>query len=107
MPFGNSQVRALQRRLGVLRRCVGCGDVRGGDFDPLLRRAELRLRPGQLPPLLDLLGVGDLVVAADGDRSRSGEAPAGDVARLLGPLRGAAAYGPSLPARPTPTPWRS
>ncbi|HEV7493128.1 alpha-(1-_3)-arabinofuranosyltransferase domain-containing protein [Baekduia sp.] len=42
-----------------------------------------RLKPGQLPPLLDLLGVGDLVVAADGDRSRSGQAPVADVIREL------------------------
>jgi len=59
-----------------------------------------RLRPGQLAPLLDLMGVGDLVVAADGDRSRSGEAPAGDVARLLGGLGRAVAYGPALRAAP-------
>src|SRR6185312_10659652 len=59
-----------------------------------------RLRPGQLAPLLDLMGVGDLVVAADGDRSRSGEAPAGDVARELGRLPGAIAYGPAVRAAP-------
>ena len=61
-----------------------------------------RLRPGQLAPLLDLMGVGDLVVAADGDRSRSGEAPAGDVARLLAGLGRATAYGPPLRAAPDP-----
>ncbi len=59
-----------------------------------------RLKPGQLPPLLDLLGVGDLVVAADGDRSRSGEAPVGDVIRDLrdqGVLTaGTRRYGPSV-----------
>jgi hypothetical protein len=59
-----------------------------------------RLRPGQLAPLLDLMGVGDLVVAADGDRSRGGEAPAGDVARELGRLPGAIGYGPALRADP-------
>jgi arabinofuranan 3-O-arabinosyltransferase len=37
---------------------------------------QQRLRPGQLAPLLDLMGVGDVLVAADGDRSRSGEMPA-------------------------------
>ncbi len=59
-----------------------------------------RLKPGQLPPLLDLLGVGDLVVAADGDRGRSGEAPVADV---IGELRdqgvltvGARGYGPPV-----------
>jgi len=59
-----------------------------------------RLKPGQLPSLLDLLGVGDLVVAADGDRSRSGEAPVGDIIRDLrnqGVLTaGAHRYGPSV-----------
>jgi hypothetical protein len=61
---------------------------------------QARLKPGQLPPLLDLLGVGDLVVAADGDRGRSGEAPVADV---IGELReqgvvtaGARRYGPSI-----------
>jgi hypothetical protein len=61
---------------------------------------QARLKPGQLPPLLDLLGVGDLVVAADGDRGRSGEAPVGDVVRELrdqGVLTaGARRYGPSV-----------
>jgi hypothetical protein len=42
-----------------------------------------RLRPGQLRPLLDLLGVGDVLIAADGDRARSGEMPAADAAREL------------------------
>jgi len=61
-----------------------------------------RLKPGQLAPLLDLLGVGDVVVAADGDRSRSGEAPVGDVIRELHGQRilGASStrgYGPPVP----------
>ncbi|HEX5923539.1 MAG TPA: alpha-(1-_3)-arabinofuranosyltransferase family protein [Baekduia sp.] len=59
-----------------------------------------RLKPGQLPSLLDLLGVGDLVVAADGDRGRSGEAPVGDVIRDLrdqGVLTaGTRRYGPTV-----------
>ena len=63
---------------------------------------QARLKPGQLPPLLDLLGIGDLVVAADGDRGRSGEAPVADVIRELraqGVLTGRARrYGPSLSA---------
>jgi arabinofuranan 3-O-arabinosyltransferase len=66
-----------------------------------------RLKPGQLPSLLDLLGVGDLVVAADGDRSRSGEAPAADVIRELrdqGVLTaGAHRYGPVNSSPPTPS----
>src|SRR4029079_8339113 len=59
-----------------------------------------RLRPGQLAPLLDLMGVGDLVVAADGDRARSGEAPPGDVARVLGSGPAGRAYGPAVRAAP-------
>lgn len=44
-----------------------------------------RLVPGQLEPLLDLLGVGRLVLATDGDRSRGGELGPAEVARALGP----------------------
>jgi hypothetical protein len=43
-----------------------------------------RLVPGQLAPLLDLLGVGQVVVATDGDRSRGGELGPAEVARALG-----------------------
>ena len=75
---------------------------------------QARLKPGQLPPLLDLLGVGDLVVAADGDRGRSGQAPGADVIRELrdqGVLTaGTRRYGPSRPravGRGTPHPWRA
>ena len=61
---------------------------------------QARLKPGQLPSLLDLLGVGDLVVAADGDRGRSGQAPVADVIHELrgqGVLTaGARRYGPSV-----------
>ncbi|MET0603495.1 MAG: alpha-(1-_3)-arabinofuranosyltransferase family protein, partial [Baekduia sp.] len=61
---------------------------------------QARLKPGQLPPLLDLLGVGDLVVAADGDRGRSGQAPVAEVIRELrdqGVLpAGARRYGPRV-----------
>lgn len=62
-----------------------------------------RLVPGQLRPLLDLLGVGDVVVAADGDRGRGGEAPAADVERLLrgpGGLPPGRAYGAAVTALP-------
>lgn len=44
-----------------------------------------RLLPRQLEPLLDLLGVGQVVVATDGDRSRGGELGPAEVARTLGP----------------------
>jgi hypothetical protein len=63
-----------------------------------------RLRPGQLRPLLDLMGVGDVLVAADGDRSRSGEMPAGDAARELagagGLGTGGTVYGETVGAAP-------
>jgi hypothetical protein len=59
-----------------------------------------RLRPGQLAPLLDLLGVGDVIVAADGDRGRSGEMPAAAAARLLAGAPQAKAYGSPLRAQP-------
>jgi hypothetical protein len=67
-----------------------------------------RLRPGQLAPLLDLMGVGDVLVAADGDRSRSGEMPGAAAQReamaQLGSAGGAArqgkAYGSTLAVPP-------
>ena len=45
-----------------------------------------RLTPGQLSPLLDLMGVGDVVVAADGDRAYSGEMPTADNTRAASPV---------------------
>lgn len=42
-----------------------------------------RLRPGQLAPLLDLMGVGDVLVAADGNRALSGEMPSASAQREL------------------------
>jgi arabinofuranan 3-O-arabinosyltransferase len=65
-----------------------------------------RLRPGQLAPLLDLMGVGDVLVAADGDRSRSGEMPGAAAQReLAGQLPGGGqgkVYGSTVSARPAP-----
>ncbi|HWH92965.1 MAG TPA: alpha-(1-_3)-arabinofuranosyltransferase family protein, partial [Baekduia sp.] len=59
-----------------------------------------RLRPRQLAPLLDLMGVGDVVIAADGDRAYSGEMPAGDAVRTLAGQGGrTTAYGPRVVAR--------
>jgi len=46
--------------------------------------SQERLLPGQLEPLLDLLGVGQVVVATDGDRSRGGELGVVEVAAVLG-----------------------
>jgi arabinofuranan 3-O-arabinosyltransferase len=93
---------ALTRHPVTTRWIVPFSDRRASELqwtvDDLI--GQERLRPGQLAPLLDLMGVGDLVVPADGDRSRSGEAPAGDAARELGPLPGAVGYGPPLRAAP-------
>ena len=95
---------ALTNHPVATRWIVPFADLRSADLqwtvDDLI--GQERLRPGQLAPLLDLMGVGDLVVAADGDRSRSGEAPAGDVARVLGSGPAGAAYGPPCARRPTP-----
>ncbi|MCW2985759.1 MAG: hypothetical protein JWR63_3329, partial [Conexibacter sp.] len=59
-----------------------------------------RLRPGQLAPLLDLMGVGDVLVAADGDRSGSGEMPTADALRELASLGPGKTYGPRVGAAP-------
>ncbi len=45
--------------------------------------SQERAVPGQLRPLLDLMGVRDVLLAADGDRSRSGELGATDAAAVL------------------------
>ncbi len=42
-----------------------------------------RVLPGQLPDLLDLLGVGDVVLSADGDVARAGQLPPAEAARAL------------------------
>jgi hypothetical protein len=42
-----------------------------------------RVLPGQLPDLLDLLGVGDVVLAADGDVARAGQLAPAEAARAL------------------------
>jgi hypothetical protein len=67
------------------RWIVPFADLRSTDLqftvDGLI--TQERLRPGQLRPLLDLLGVGDVLVAADGNRALSGEMAAGDAAREL------------------------
>ena len=64
---------ALTKHPVATRWIVPFADLRSADLqwtvDDLI--GQERLRPGQLAPLLDLMGVGDLVVAADGDRSRA------------------------------------
>jgi hypothetical protein len=67
------------------RWIVPFADLRSTDLqftvDGLVNQEKLR--PGQLAPLLDLMGVGDVLIAADGDRSRSGEMPGADALREL------------------------
>ena len=67
------------------RYIVPFSDLRADDLqwatDALI--SQERALPGQLPPLLDLLGVGDVVLGTDGDRSRSGELGAGEAADVL------------------------
>ncbi len=58
---------------------------------------QQRAYPGQLRPLLNLLGVGAVVVGSDGDPSRSGELAPADAAHELdgqGLSRPTRAYGP-------------
>ena len=59
---------------------------------------QQRAYPGQLRPLLNLLGVGAVVVGSDGDLSRSGEMAPADAARVLagqGLARPTRSYGPA------------
>jgi hypothetical protein len=64
---------SLARAPVVERSIVPYADLRAIDLqwaiDDLV--SQERMLPGQLPPLLDLIGAGLLVTAADGDRSRS------------------------------------
>lgn len=59
----------------VTRSIVPYADLRSVELqwavDDLVSQG--RALPGQLPSLLDLMGVGDVLLAADGDRTRSGE----------------------------------
>lgn len=99
------------------RSIVPYADLRSVDVqwavDDLV--SQERAVPGQLAPLLDLMGVGDVLLAADGDRSRSGELGAADAAAVLAgqglafaPVRGGAAPGASGDAtrRVVPAPRR-
>jgi arabinofuranan 3-O-arabinosyltransferase len=67
-----------------------------GAVDDLVQQG--RLVPGQLGPLLEHMGVGEVVVAADGRPERSGESPPATIAETLrdqpGFERPAGAYGP-------------
>ena len=82
---------SLAERPVAQRTIVPYADLRAIDLhwavDDLV--SQERGLPGQLPPLLDLMGAGMLVTQADGDRTRSGEP---------GPLEAADALDRALPS---------
>src|SRR5206468_248988 len=80
----------LARSPVAVRYAVPYADLRAADLlwtvDGLVQ--QRRALPGQLGPLLDLLGAGVVVAGTDDDRSRSGAvapADAADVLDQLGP----------------------
>ncbi len=91
---------ALAHKPVAVRNSVGYADLHATDLlwtvDALV--SQRRALPGQLPPLLDLLGARTVVTGADDDRSRSGAAPASDAADVLDALgRPSALWGPVAP----------
>ncbi len=84
----------------AVRNAVGYSDLRATDLlwtvDGLVQ--QRRALPGQLNPLLDLLGARTVISGADDDRARSGAVPASDAADVLDALgRPTAAWGPVKP----------
>jgi hypothetical protein len=79
---------ALAERPVAVRYAVPYADLRAVDLlwtvDGLVQ--QRRAVPGQLGPLLDLLGAGVVVSGADDDRTRSGAAPAAEAADVLDQL---------------------
>ncbi|MGH2949954.1 MAG: alpha-(1-_3)-arabinofuranosyltransferase domain-containing protein, partial [Solirubrobacteraceae bacterium] len=79
---------ALAERPVAVRYAVPYADLRSVDLlwtlDALVQ--QRRALPGQLAPLLDLLGAGVVVAGADDDRRRSGAVPAGTAADVLDQL---------------------
>lgn len=72
----------------AVRNAVGYSDLHATDLlwtvDALVQ--QRRAVPGQLNPLLDLLGARVVVAGADDDRSRSGASPAAEAADVLDQL---------------------
>lgn len=93
---------ALTERPTISRWIVPYGDLRATDLQWLVDGlvSQGRARPGQLASLLDLMSVGTVVLAADGDRARSGEVPVGDGIRevLAQALGRPVGYGPVVDA---------
>ena len=86
----------------AIRNAVGYADLRATDLlwtvDALVQ--QRRALPGQLDPLLDLLGARTVIAGADDDRTRSGAAPAAEAADVLDQLGHAdAAWGEQKPRR--------
>jgi hypothetical protein len=91
---------ALAKRPVAVRYAVPYADLRAVDLlwtvDALVQ--QRRALPGQLGPLLDLLGARTVVAGADDRRSISGAVDAADAADVLDQLgRPAAAWGPLRP----------
>jgi hypothetical protein len=88
---------ALTDRPVAVRFIVPFADLRAVDLqwtaDALI--SQQRALPGQLRPLLDLMGVGAVLQGTDDDRSRSGAVPAASAALALRDLGAPARqYGP-------------
>ncbi len=93
---------AIARRPVAIREIVPYADARSAQLqiavDDLVQQA--RLVPGQLPPLLRLMDVGQVLVPTDGLTSRNGATDPARVERALarqpGLDRGVESYGPRL-----------
>lgn len=91
---------ALSERPVSVRGVVPFSDLHAADLlvatDALVQ--QRRLFPGQLAPLLDLMGVGAVVTGTDDDRERSGSVAPAAAAEMLGAQPGLEApdrsYGP-------------
>ena len=82
------------------RNAVGYADLRATDLlwtvDALVQ--QRRALPGQLDPLLELMGARTVLAGADDDRTRSGAAPAAEAADVLDQLGAPdAVFGPVRP----------
>jgi hypothetical protein len=99
---------AIARRPVAIREIVPYADARSAQLqiavDDLVQQA--RLVPGQLPPLLRLMDVGQVLVPTDGLNSRNGATDPARVERALaeqpGLNRGVQSYGPRRSFTPPP-----
>jgi arabinofuranan 3-O-arabinosyltransferase len=92
---------ALTHRPVAARFVLPFADLRAADLqwtaDALI--SQQRALPGQLAPLLSLMGVGAAITGTDDDRTLSGSMPPAEAARALaaqsGFARASASYGPA------------